>query len=75
MPLSNLAKILMGAGAVLFLVGILLFAGARLGLGQLPGDIAWKRGNTSIYFPIVTSIVLSIVLTIVLNIVLRFFRS
>ena len=74
MPLSNIAKILMGAGAVLVLVGILLFVGARLGLGQLPGDVAWKRGNTSIYFPIVTSIVLSLVLTVVLNIVLRFFR-
>ena len=74
MPLSNLAKILMSAGAVLFLVGILLFVGFRLGLGQLPGDVSWKRGNTSIYFPVVTSIVLSLVLTIVLNIVLRFFR-
>lgn len=75
MPITNLAKILMAAGALLFLAGILIVVGARLGLGQLPGDVAWKRGNTSIYFPIVTSIVLSIVLTVVLNIVLRFFRS
>ena len=75
MPITNLAKILMAAGALLFLAGILIVVGARLGLGQLPGDVAWKRGNTSIYFPIVTSIVLSIGLTVVLNIVLRFFRS
>ena len=71
MPLSDLAKILMGAGALLVLAGIVLFVGSRLGLGRLPGDIAWQRGNTSIYFPIVTSIVLSIVLTIVLNLFLR----
>ena len=70
-----LAAVLMAAGALLFLAGIVLFIGARLGLGQLPGDLEWKRGNTSIYFPVVTSIVLSIVLTVVLNIVLRFFRQ
>jgi len=30
-----------------------------------------RHGNTSFYFPIVSSIVLSIVLTIVLNLLLR----
>lgn len=61
-------------GALLLVLGVLLMLGARLGLGNLPGDFAWKRGQTSIYFPLVTSIVLSLVLTFLLNFVLRFFR-
>ncbi len=69
-----IGKMLMAAGAFLFVVGLLFTLGARLGLGQLPGDIATRRGNTSFYFPVVTSIVLSIVLTIVLNLVMRFWR-
>jgi hypothetical protein len=72
--LSSLAKVLMVLGVVLFIGGAVLFCGSRLGLGSLPGDIAWRRGNTSVYIPIVSSIVASIVLTIVLNILLRLFR-
>lgn len=73
MPMS-IGKILMAAGALLFVMGLLFTLGARLGLGNMPGDIATRRGNTSFYFPIVTSIVLSVVLTIVLNLVLRFWK-
>ena len=70
----NLAKMLMLCGAMLFLAGVVLHFGARFGLGSLPGDLAWRRGNVSVYAPLATGIVLSIVLTVVLNIVLRFFR-
>ncbi|MDQ3813497.1 MAG: DUF2905 domain-containing protein [Armatimonadota bacterium] len=74
MPTFDFGKTLMVLGALLFICGVLFVIGGRLGLGHLPGDLAWKRGNTSIYFPIVTSIVLSIVLTVVLNLFFRFFR-
>jgi hypothetical protein len=49
---------------------ILLIAGlawpflSRIGLGRLPGDIAFERGNFRFYFPIVTSLVVSVVLTL-----------
>jgi len=74
MPLFNLGKLLMLAGGSLFLIGLLLFIGARLGLGNLPGDFTWQRGRVSFSFPIVTCILLSIALTILLNVLLRFFR-
>lgn len=74
MPLQSLGKVLLVLGALLLVLGVLLMLGARAGLGNLPGDFSWKRGNTSIYIPIVSSIVLSILLTLVLNFVLRFFR-
>ena len=37
-----------------------------LRLGRLPGDIVYHGRNTTIYFPIVTSIVLSVGLTLIL---------
>jgi len=39
---------------------------AKLGIGRLPGDIAFTRGNTTIYIPIMTSIILTIVLNVLL---------
>ena len=68
------AKTLMTLGAVIFLAGIALHFAPRLGLGRLPGDISWRRGNVSVYAPIVTCLVLSVLLTVVFNIVARFFR-
>jgi hypothetical protein len=56
------AKLLIGAGIVLGVLGVLVAWGVPL--GRLPGDISVKRGSFSFNFPIVTSIVLSIVLTL-----------
>ncbi|WP_201586552.1 DUF2905 domain-containing protein [Psychrobacter jeotgali] len=64
-----MAKILIGIGIILVIVGIiwLIFPSAFSWIGNLPGDIKYKSGNTRVYFPIVTMIVISIVATIVLN--------
>jgi hypothetical protein len=59
------------AGLVIAGAGAVLMLGERLGLGKLPGDILWKRKNTTISFPIVTSLVVSVVLTVILNLILR----
>ena len=39
----------------------------KLGLGQLPGDLMFKSGNSTFFFPIVTCIIISVVLTIIFN--------
>ncbi|MBI4166053.1 MAG: DUF2905 domain-containing protein [Acidobacteria bacterium] len=65
----QLGKILVIAGVVLAIAGLLLIAGSKFsffGLGRLPGDIAYKGKNISVYFPIVTSLVVSVVLTLLL---------
>lgn len=61
-----MARFLITLGAVLLVAGLLWPYLARLGLGRLPGDIAFSRGNTTFYFPIVTSLVLSLVLSALL---------
>lgn len=57
-------------GLVLAVLGGLMLAIDRLGLGMLPGDIIWRRKNFTIHFPIVTCLIVSVVLTLLLNFVL-----
>lgn len=69
---GSLGKTLMVLGGVIFLVGLIVWAGGKLlPLGRLPGDIHWQRDSFSFHFPVVTSLVISIILTIVLNILFR----
>ncbi len=73
--MGDLGRLLMIAGSGLFVLGVLLFLGARIpGFGQLPGDINVQRGNFTFYAPVGTMIVVSILLTIVLNVIARFWR-
>lgn len=62
----NIGRILMITGAILFVVGLALTVLGPMGLGRLPGDIVYRRGNFTLYFPIVTSILLSIALSLIL---------
>ena len=60
-------KLLIILGIVILVIGLLYPYIKKLGLGQLPGDIMFKSGNSTFFFPIVTCIIISIVLTIILN--------
>ena len=60
-------KILIILGIVILVIGLLYPYIKKLGLGQLPGDIMFKSGNSTFFFPIVTCIIISIVLTIIFN--------
>lgn len=69
--MAQLGKMLLFGGLVLAGTGLLLILGERLGLGRLPGDLVWKRRNTTVYFPWVTSLIVSVILTVLLNIFSR----
>ena len=60
----DIRRILIVAGIVLLVAGLLWPLFTRLGLGRLPGDIAVERGNFRFYFPLATSLVVSVVLTL-----------
>ncbi|WP_018661029.1 DUF2905 domain-containing protein [Heyndrickxia acidiproducens] len=66
--MSGFGKVLMTIAAVLFFIGLLM---QFTKIGRLPGDIFIKKGNTTFYFPIATSIILSIVLSVILYIIGR----
>jgi len=77
MALEPIARLLMIAGIVLFVVGSLVFLVSRLGINlfQLPGDIRIQSSSMTCIIPLVSSILLSIVLTVVLNLVIRFLNK
>ena len=60
-------KILIILGIVILVIGLLYPYIKKLGLGQLPGDVIFKSGNSTFMFPIVTCIIISVVLTIIFN--------
>ena len=62
---------LVGLGGILVIAGIVLILAGRvnLPLGRLPGDIVCRGKNTTVYFPLATSIVISIVLTILMYVI------
>ena len=74
MPEMNLGKWLVFAGILLFMIGLAVMLGGKIGLGRLPGDIRYKSDGTTFYFPIVTSILLSILLSLIVWIISRMSR-
>ena len=58
-----MGKILVLIGLVVTGIGALIMIG--LPLGRLPGDLILRRGNFTVYIPIVSSIVLSLIVTLV----------
>jgi len=63
--MQDLGKMLFLLGCVLVIGGAILWkTGGLGGLGQLPGDIFVRKGNSTFYFPIVTCILISVVLSL-----------
>jgi hypothetical protein len=67
----GLGRILIGVAIVLLVLGGLFLVLGRLGIDRLPGDLVFRRGNVTVYFPIALMILLSIVGTILLNLFFR----
>ena len=71
MGLDGVGKLLIGGALVLLLLGGVFLLLGRFGRDRLPGDLVFRRGNFTLYFPLGLMILLSVVGTIVLNIVFR----
>ncbi|GGF96420.1 DUF2905 domain-containing protein [Paenibacillus abyssi] len=73
--MSSFPKLLIVAGIVLIVVGVIWMIGGRFfNLGRLPGDIVVEKENVKFYFPVVTCIIISIVGSLILYLV-RFFTK
>jgi hypothetical protein len=65
--MSDLGRFLIIIGVLLVIVGAVLVLAPKIPwLGKLPGDISFKRGNVSFYFPLGTCILISIILTLIM---------
>lgn len=72
----EIGKSLIYIGLVMLLIGIVLAFSDKLpfSLGRLPGDIIYKKGDSTFYFPITTSIIISIVLSLLFTFFGKYFR-
>jgi hypothetical protein len=65
--MSDLVRFLIIIGVILVIVGAAFLLAPKIPwLGKLPGDISFKRGNVSFYFPLGTCILISIILTLIM---------
>ena len=74
--MAELGKTLLGLGLLLVLIGAALLIAGRFGLslGRMPGDIAYRGKNVSVFFPLGASILISVVLSILFYFIARFRR-
>jgi Zn-dependent protease with chaperone function len=65
--MSGLGRYLIIAGIILLLAGaVFMLAGRYIPFGRLPGDIVFRKGDFTFYFPLTSCIVISVVLSLVL---------
>ncbi|MBI3934165.1 MAG: DUF2905 domain-containing protein [Acidobacteria bacterium] len=67
--MPEFGKLLILVGGLLIILSLALTLGDRYSffrIGRLPGDIVYRRGNFTFYFPLVTSILLSLLVTVLL---------
>lgn len=71
-----MGRIVVVLGVALVVIGgiVMLLGRTGMPLGRLPGDFLYRGKNTTLYFPLASSILISIVLSIVLFLVGRMKR-
>jgi Protein of unknown function (DUF2905) len=69
--METAGKVLLVSAVVLAIVGLGALGLAKLGVDRVPGTLAWKSDNVTLFVPIGLMLLVSIVGTIVLNVFLR----
>lgn len=73
--MAPVGKVIVVIGLIVAACGFVIWAAPSIPifgrLGRLPGDIIVRRGNFTLYFPMVTSIVISVVLSLLFALMRR----
>lgn len=72
MQRSPAGLLIVAAGVVLVIVGLLAWAGWLSWFGRLPGDIRVERPGVRVYVPITSMLLVSVLLSVVAAVVRRF---
>jgi hypothetical protein len=64
--------LLVAAGVLLVVVGLLAWSGALSWFGRLPGDIRVERENARFYAPLTSMLVVSVALSLIAALIRRF---
>jgi hypothetical protein len=69
---SHLGRLLVIGGILLAVLGVVVLLAGRVPLlGRLPGDIVYRKGGTTFYFPVVTCLLLSLILSLLVSLFRR----
>lgn len=71
MDTRSFAIVIIAAGLVMVVIGLIALAGGLSWFGNLPGDIRYRSNGTRVYIPITSMILISVVLSIGLAIIRR----
>ena len=63
--------VLVGLGIALVVLGLLVWSGALVWFGRLPGDLRIERDSVRIYVPLVSMLILSAALSLLLYLLRR----
>lgn len=69
----SVGLLVVAAGVLIIVVGLLIYSGALSWFGRLPGDIRYQSGGVRVYVPLVSMLLVSLVLTVLLSLLRRFF--
>ena len=73
--MTEIGRWIIVLGIILVIVGALVMLAGKLpGIGKLPGDIVWKRGDFTLFAPLGTMLLVSALLTIILNVIARWMK-
>ncbi len=73
---GSFAKILIGLGILLVLVGCAFLVLNKVGvLGRLPGDIHVRKQNLEFRFPLATCILVSVALSVLLTVFFKWLKK
>ena len=68
---GSIGFLIIAAGVVLVVIGVLVATGGLGWFGRLPGDLRIERPNVRVFVPITSMILLSVVLSLVFVIIRR----
>ena len=71
MDTDGLSRMLIVAGAVAIVIGLLLRTGALNWFGNLPGDIRIESGRSRVFVPVTSMLIVSVALSILLSLLRR----
>ena len=72
MSRSELGQLIVGVGAFLVVLGVLVWSGGLAWFGRLPGDIRIERETVRVYVPLVSMLLISVALSLLFYLARRF---
>jgi len=70
--MSNFQKIIIVAGIILLIAGLLWPWISKLPIGKLPGDIVVNKPNFKMYIPITSMLIISLILSLLFWLIRKF---